>query len=116
MDQDMKRMEGRAKDGASLIKDTIEQTAASAEHLAKRTGEAVESTVDQIREQVSDGSTADKAMDAAVRKTKETSAYFREQGIGGVVEDLETLIRRYPLQALLVGLGCGYLLSRARTD
>ena len=46
----------------------------------------------------------------------DTTHDIRQQGLGGVVEDVEMLIRRYPLQALLLGLGCGYLLSRARPN
>lgn len=101
---------------ASSIKDPLKETAASAEHLADRAGEAVQSAADRVREHLSEDSTAREAAETVARKVKETSVYLQEQGIGGVVEDLEILIRRYPLQALLFGLGCGYLLSRARTD
>ena len=46
-----------------------------------------------------------------------TTHDIRQQGLGGVVEDVEMLIRRYPLQASCLGpLGCGYLLSRARPN
>lgn len=47
---------------------------------------------------------------------KQATDYVQRQGVEGVVQDLEILIRRYPLQALLIGLGCGYLFSRARTS
>ena len=70
----------------------------------------IEQAVKQTGDRITD--VADKTAAAAARTTQ----YIRQQGIGGVVEDLETLIRRYPLQALLLGLGCGYLLSRARPD
>ena len=116
MEQDLKSMEDRAKQAASSIKDTVNTTASSAEHLAKRAGEAVESAADQVRSHLPKDSTAGETAETVARKVKETSAYLQEQGFGGVVEDLEVLIRRYPLQALLFGLGCGYLLSRARTD
>ncbi|MCW5798670.1 MAG: hypothetical protein LZF60_80109 [Nitrospira sp.] len=116
MEQDMKEMEDQAKQAGSSIKDAIHDTASSVEHMAKRAGDAVESAAERVREHLSQDSTAGEAADAVARKVKETSVYLQEQGIGGVVEDLEILIRRYPLQALLLGLGCGYLLSRARTD
>ena len=116
MEQEIKHMEDRAKQAGASIKDAIHDTASSAEHMAQRAGEAVESAADQVRDRLSNDSTAGEAMDTVARKVKETSVYLQEQGIGGVVEDLEILIRRYPLQTLLLGLGCGYLLSRARTD
>ena len=116
MDQDLKNMEDRAKQAGSSIKEAVQETASSAEHFATRAAESVESGANRVREHLPNDGTAAEAADTVARKVKETSAYLQEQGIGGVVEDLEILIRRYPLQALLLGLGCGYLLSRARTD
>ena len=43
-----------------------------------------------------------------------STAYLTGRGMGGVVEDVEALIRRYPFQALLIGCSVGYLLSRSR--
>lgn len=117
MEQDMKKtMETRVKQAGSPIQDAVHGTASSIEHMAERAGETVESAADRVREHLPKNGAAGEAADAVRRKVKETSAYLHEQGIGGVVEDLEVLIRRYPLQTLLLGLGCGYLLSRARTD
>lgn len=70
----------------------------------------IEQAVKQTGDRITD--VADKTAAAAARTTQ----HIRQQGLGGVVEDIEILIRRYPLQALLLGLGCGYLLSRARPD
>ncbi|HAP40263.1 MAG TPA: hypothetical protein DCQ94_10975 [Nitrospira sp.] len=67
----------------------------------------MEQAVTQAGERV-----ADKTVAAAAR----TTHGIRQEGVGGVVEDLETLIRRYPMPALLLGLGCGYLLSRAQPN
>ena len=113
---DLKNMEDRAKQAGSSIQEAVQETASSAEHFATRAAESVESAANRVREHLPKDGGAGQAADAVARKVKETSAYLQEQGIGGVVEDLEVLIRRYPLQALLLGLGCGYLLSRARTD
>ena len=45
----------------------------------------------------------------------ETSTdYFTGRGMVEVVRDMETLIRRYPFQALILGGSVGYLLSRSR--
>lgn len=116
MDQDLKNMEDRARQAGSSIKEAGQQASSSAEHFATRAAESVESAANRVREHLPKDGAAGEAADAVARKVKETSTYLQEQGIGGVVEDLEVLIRRYPLQALLLGLGCGYLLSRARTD
>lgn len=113
MEQHNTRLEDQAKEAGTAIKDSLHEGLASAEKTAKRAGEAVESAADRLREHLPE---AGEAADSVARKLKQTSAYLQQQGIGGVVEDLEVLIRRYPLQSLLLGLGCGYLLSRARPD
>jgi hypothetical protein len=38
--------------------------------------------------------------------------YVQEKGLQGISGDLTDLIRRYPVPALLVGLGIGYVLGR----
>ncbi len=116
MEQDLRNMEDRAKHAASAVQDSLHDAAASAEQMAKRAGDAVESAADRVREYLPEEGSAAEAADAVARKVKDASLYFQEQGFSGVVEDLEVLIRRYPIQALLFGLGCGYLLSRVRTD
>ena len=40
--------------------------------------------------------------------------YLQEQGLTGAIDELESVIRRYPIQALLLGAGLGYALSRLR--
>ena len=43
-----------------------------------------------------------------------STAYLSDRGMAGVIEDVETLIRRHPLQVLVLGVSAGYLLSRSR--
>ncbi len=42
-------------------------------------------------------------------------AAVTDHGIPGLFEDLETLIRRHPLQAILLGGGMGYVIGRYGT-
>jgi hypothetical protein len=39
--------------------------------------------------------------------------YLQDRGVQGLSEDLTGLIRRYPVPALLIGLGIGYVLGRS---
>ncbi len=116
MEPNSESFEEQAKQAGPAIKDTVQATMASAEQTGKRAVEAVESAAEHLHEHLPEAGKASAAAETVARKVKETSAYLQEQGIGGVVEDLELLIRRYPLQALLLGVGCGYLLSRVRPD
>ncbi len=55
------------------------------------------------------GSTA-----SAVANTLDSSgAYLQEHNLSGMAEDMTHLIRRYPIQSLLVGIGVGFLLAKA---
>ena len=95
--------------------------------------EAVVGVTERAQELVgSNGQTADSAAQVVqdtVRRTKRSATvamknvsdgiqtstdHLTGNGMVGVVEDVETLIRRYPLQALLIGFSIGCLLSRYR--
>jgi hypothetical protein len=39
-------------------------------------------------------------------------SYLQDHTVDNMARDLTSLIRRYPMQAMLVGLGIGYLMSR----
>ncbi|MCC2642377.1 MAG: hypothetical protein K0S45_2790 [Nitrospira sp.] len=108
--------EDKARQAGSTVKRAATETLASADRATVRAGEVLESAADNVREHLPGSGKAGEMADVISRGVKQTSVYLQEQGISGIVEDVEVLVRRYPLQALLVGLGCGYLLSRFRTD
>lgn len=70
---------------AQAVQDTIRRTKRSARVAMKNASEGIQTSTD----------------------------YLTEKGMVGVVEDVEALIRRYPLQALLIGSSVGFLLSRS---
>jgi hypothetical protein len=109
-------LEDTTRQAGSTIKGAATETMASADRATVRAGEVLESAADNLREHLPGSGKAGEMADVVSRSVKQTSVYLQEQGVSGIVDDLEILIRRYPLQTLLVGLGCGYLLSRVRTD
>ena len=100
----------------SAVKNTAGSAAPSAGRISERVGEALDSMGDSLRQNVPGSDKISEAAETISRRVKQTADYVHEQGMGGIVEDLEILIRRYPLQTLLLGMGCGYLLSRLRPD
>jgi hypothetical protein len=40
------------------------------------------------------------------------SSYLQEKAYENIATDLTAVIRRYPVQSLLVGVGLGYVLAR----
>jgi ElaB/YqjD/DUF883 family membrane-anchored ribosome-binding protein len=81
---------------------SIGQTLESATHTAQQTYEHTKKRARAVMGQV-------------VENIDSSTDYFAERGMEGVVEDVETLIRRHPFQALMVGFSIGYLLSRTRS-
>jgi hypothetical protein len=39
--------------------------------------------------------------------------YLEEEGLTGMADDLTGVIKRYPIPAILVGIGVGYLIAHA---
>ena len=87
-------------------------TAAKADQTAMAAGERLQATADLIREKAPAEGRMGTAATAVAQTFEEAGAYLQQQGLSGAIEDVETLIRRYPVQSLLVGLGVGYLLAR----
>ena len=98
------------------VHDAVTDTMAAADRTTQRAGEALESAADRLRERLPQDGAAGAASDAASRGVKQASRLLQQQGLSGIVEDLEVLMRRYPLQTLLIGVGCGDLLSRSRAE
>ena len=96
------------------LKNATRDATASAEKLTERAGEALGAAGDTLRQHIPHRMTD--AAEAVSRTVRETADYFQGEGLRGIVEDVEVLIRRYPLQTLMLGMGCGYLLSRLRSE
>ncbi|MDO9119285.1 MAG: hypothetical protein Q7U39_15090 [Nitrospira sp.] len=107
--------EYETKPGGGLIG----QAVAGATEQAEEVSESIDQTMDSAAQAVQDTirrtkKTAAAAVQSVADGVETSTEYLSERGVAGVVEDLETLIRRYPLQALLIGLSLGYLFTRSR--
>ncbi|MGH7231111.1 MAG: hypothetical protein ACREJU_07100 [Nitrospiraceae bacterium] len=107
---------GRAQEfgpesGTSTLPTT---TANTADQAAMAAGEKLRVAADMIREKAPQEGTIGATATAVAESFDEAGLYLQEQGFTGAREDVELLIRRYPIQSLLLGLGVGYLLARMR--
>jgi len=53
------------------------------------------------------------AADTAADTHQRAGSYLQEQELRDMRADLEGLIRRHPVESLLIGFGLGYLLARS---
>jgi ElaB/YqjD/DUF883 family membrane-anchored ribosome-binding protein len=99
--------------------ESVVQTAArvteQAEELVGSIGQTTDSTAQTIQNALErTKKSASAAMGSVAEGIDTSTKYLAERGMVGVVEDVETLIRRHPFQALMLGVSVGYLLSRSR--
>jgi hypothetical protein len=66
-----------------------------------------------IREKAPHEGAVGTAATAVAEKLDVAGSYLQEKDLNHVLSDVSSMIRRYPVPALLVGLGIGYLLARS---
>jgi hypothetical protein len=118
----------KARETASNVADKAKDFASHAADRAKDFGKSAVNAADSATAKVGSGveSMADKLRDSAPREgmmhnaanrvadTLERSGrYLEEEGLTGMADDLTGVIKRYPIPAVLVGIGVGYLIAHA---
>lgn len=103
------------KSSGTSVRQAREQVTEQAEELAGSMSPTVESAAHTIQDTLRrTQNSACAAMGMVADGLDTSTAYLSNRGMVGVVEDVTTLIRRHPLQVLVLGVSVGYLLSRSR--
>lgn len=76
-------------------------------------GERIGSLADTIREKAPHEGAVGTAATAVAEKLDVAGSYLQEKDLNHVLGDVSSMIRRYPVPSLLIGLGIGYLLARS---
>ena len=87
-------------------------TASKADDAAGVVGEKMGSLANVIRDHAPRDGAVATAATAVVDGLESASSYLREKHVGHLAEDVTALVRTYPVQSLLIGVGLGYLLAR----
>jgi hypothetical protein len=114
----------RARDTASQVADKAQDVAHRAGDIAANVGHRAEDTVSNlggqmqtlagtIRENAPREGVLGAAASTVADRLEAGGRYLKEENLSGLADDLTDVIRRYPIQALLVGIGVGFLLARA---
>ena len=103
----------KASDLGDRAQEAGAQAAAKADDAMTATGDQMQTLAQTIREKApAEGRVGEVAQQAATALER-SGTYLQQSDLNDVRGDLEQLVRRYPVQSLLVGLGVGYLLARA---
>jgi uncharacterized protein YjbJ (UPF0337 family) len=98
-------------------KKTAEEVASSAATMASQpisaVGEKIGSLAGVIRQKAPHEGAVGTAATTVAEKLDAAGSYLQEKDLDHMMTDLSSMIRRYPVPSLLVGLGIGYLLARS---
>ena len=83
-----------------------------ANEVATVVGEKVGSLASVIRENAPHEGAVATAATVVVDGLESARSYLREKKFDHLAKDVTTLVRTYPVQSLLIGVGLGYLLAR----
>lgn len=118
------REEGEERDLSSRLTRTAEVAKTRAEEMASTTAARAREVTSNFGHKVKEfaGRLREKSPHEGVRTTtnkvadklESAGTYLEEKSFEGMAGDVADVIRRYPLQSLLVGIGVGFLLSRRR--
>jgi hypothetical protein len=86
-----------------------------ANEAATVVGEKIGSLASVIRENAPHEGAVATAATAVVDGLESASSYLQEKKFDHLAKDVTALVRTYPVQSLLIGVGLGYLLARRAT-
>jgi hypothetical protein len=109
----MKDTAQRNAEGAvASVREMGEEAAARVGHVANSMGGRIRSAAESVRETTAADGPVAHAANTVADKLDRVGGYLEEQDLSGVKDDVEGIIRRYPVETLLVGVSVGYLLAR----
>ena len=104
---------GRARANMTAKAQELGATAADkANGAATVVGEKIGSLANVIRENAPHEGAVGTATTAVVDGLESASSYLQEKKFEHLAKDVTALVRTYPVQSLLIGIGLGYLLAR----
>jgi len=107
----------KAQDLAGQAKDKAQDMATAARDKAEdamgAVGNRLSGLADRIRETAPHEGVVGSAASTVAEKLHSGGQYLQQHSLRDVSNDLTAMVRSYPIQALLVGVGIGYLVAMA---
>jgi ElaB/YqjD/DUF883 family membrane-anchored ribosome-binding protein len=104
--------EQMARKGEELVNKASDKARETVETVGERIAGASEVIQGQLRKT---GKEVGEVVNAVSDKVRSSAQYLEESSVQEVVEDVTVLIKRYPIHAVLIGAGIGFLLARGRS-
>jgi ElaB/YqjD/DUF883 family membrane-anchored ribosome-binding protein len=110
-DEDMKTETSVAQTEAKL-KQAASALANKAEQVTQTLGANVEAAAEVVRDRLPHEGRMGQASTVLSDQISAAGRYLQQKGLRDMMANMESVIRQYPVQSLLLGAGLGYLLSR----
>ena len=108
----------RAQEAGSAVAQKASEFASTAQERAEgarsNVGQGMSSLADRLRQNAPEG-TLGTATGAVADRLQQGGRYLQEHDFGDMADDMSNVVRRYPLPALCIGFGVGFLLGMALT-
>jgi ElaB/YqjD/DUF883 family membrane-anchored ribosome-binding protein len=112
-DQAAQEVKGKSEEVKARADHAMHQAQSKADESMDKAAEGVGQAADMLRSRGQEGSgTMANAATSAADRLDNASSYLREKGTEDILQDIESLIRRKPVESLLVAAGAGYVLSK----
>jgi ElaB/YqjD/DUF883 family membrane-anchored ribosome-binding protein len=106
----------KAKQAGEFVRDKAGQAGEfvrdKADQATSSTGKGMETLAGTIRDKGPQAGFLGRATSTVADTLDRTGHYLQDQGLGGMANDLTTLVRNHPLPAILLGIGVGFMLAR----
>jgi hypothetical protein len=128
LERKAENLKDQAQDTIENVKDKVQDVAGDvkdrAQQVSSQVADRADAATTTVGEKMSDmaqtlrdkapvsGPVAD-AADTAAHTLERAGSYLQQQDLSDIRADLEGIIRRHPMESLLIGLGIGYLLARS---
>jgi ElaB/YqjD/DUF883 family membrane-anchored ribosome-binding protein len=109
----LRRTQDAASTAAQKAQDLASSAAGRAEDAMSNVGSKISSLAGSLRETAPHEGPLGSAASRVADQLEAGGQYLQEHGIEDMAQDLMSLVRRYPMQSLLVGFGVGFLVGQS---
>ncbi len=113
-------LKDKARQAGDFVRDKAGQAGEyvrdRADQATSSVGKGMENLAGTIRDRGPQSGMMGRATSSVADTLDRTGRYIEDQGLGGMVEDLTSMVRNHPLPALMIGIGVGFLLARLTTS
>ncbi|HSF34397.1 MAG TPA: CsbD family protein [Candidatus Tectomicrobia bacterium] len=107
------KLDPREEAAATATEETASSTMSKASQPISAVGEKIGALADVIRDKAPHEGAVATAATTMADKLGAAGSYLQQKNLDHMMSDLSSVIRRYPVPSLLIGLGIGYLLARS---